>query len=124
MERCNNNPNSNYVAANEINYNTEIQSNLSGYNNAYILVTGDIAVTASLVIQVAFKIFFPFTKYITKIDGITIDDAEYSDLVIPMYNLIEYSSNYSETTGSLWFYSKDEATSFNADIANDNDKLF
>ena len=37
-----------------------------------------------------------------------------------MYNLIEYSSNYSETTGSLWFYSKDEATDFNADIVNDN----
>ena len=37
-----------------------------------------------------------------------------------MYNLIGYSSNYSETTGSLWFYSKDETTNFNADIANDN----
>ena len=37
-----------------------------------------------------------------------------------MYNLIEYSSNYSETTGSLWFYSKDEATNFNVDIANSN----
>ena len=37
-----------------------------------------------------------------------------------MYNLIEYSSNYSETTGSLWFYSKDEATDFNAVIGNDN----
>ena len=35
-----------------------------------------------------------------------------------MYNLIECSSNYSRTTGSLWFYSKDEATNFNADIAN------
>ena len=35
-----------------------------------------------------------------------------------MNNLIEYSSNYSETTGSLWFYSKDEATNLNADIAN------
>ena len=33
-----------------------------------------------------------------------------------MNNLIEYSSNYSETTGSLWFYSKDEATEFNNDI--------
>ena len=39
---------------------------------------------------------------------------------MPMNNLIEYSSNYSETTGSLWFYSKDEATNFNADIANDD----
>ena len=42
------------------------------------------------------------------------------DLFLPMYNLIEYSSNYSETTESLWFYSKNEATNFNADIANDN----
>ena len=71
-------------------------------------------------IQVAFKKYAPFTKCITKIDGTTIDDAEDLDLVMPMYNLIEYSSNYSETTGSLWFYSKDEATDFNADIVNDN----
>ena len=40
---------------------------------------------------------------------------------MPMYNLIEYSSNYSETTGCLWFYSKDEATNFNADIADTNE---
>ena len=37
-----------------------------------------------------------------------------------MYNLIECSSNYSGTTGSLRFYSKDKTTNFNADIANDN----
>ena len=41
---------------------------------------------------------------ITKIDGRTIDDAEDLDLVMLMYNLIEYSSNYSETTGGLWLY--------------------
>ena len=35
-----------------------------------------------------------------------------------MYNLIEYSSNYSERARSLWFYSKDEETNFDADIAN------
>ena len=39
---------------------------------------------------------------------------------MPMYELIEYSSNYSETTGRLWFYLKDEATNFNADIVNDD----
>ena len=39
---------------------------------------------------------------------------------MPVYNLIEYSSNYSETTASLWFYSKDESTNFNADIVNDD----
>ena len=39
--------------------------------------------------------------------------------------MIEYSSNYSETTGRLWFYSKDEAPNFNANIANiDNFKFF
>ena len=58
---------------------------------------------------------------ITKIDGTTIDDAEDLDLVILMYNVIEYSSNYSETTGSLWLYSKDEATNFNAEIENTDD---
>ena len=46
-------------------------------------------------------------------------------LVMPMYNLIQYSSNYFEITGSLWFYYKNEATNFNADIANNNNfKLF
>ena len=39
---------------------------------------------------------------------------------MPMYNLIEQSSNYSETTGSLWFYSKDEPNNFNLDVANTN----
>ena len=46
------------------------------------------------------------------------------DLVMPMYNLMEYSSNYSETTGSLRFCSKDEATNFNVDIAHNNLKSF
>ena len=44
---------------------------------------------------------------------------------MPMYNLIEYSSNHSETTRSLWFHSKDEATNFNNNIENtDNFKSF
>ena len=42
---------------------------------------------------------------------------------MPMYNLIEYIWNYSETTGSLWFYSKDEATDFNVDISNNNNNF-
>ena len=39
---------------------------------------------------------------------------------MPMYNLIECSSNYSKTIGILWVYSKDEATNINEDIVNDN----
>ena len=86
----------------------------------YILLTRDIAVIDGD--GVTFKKCAPFTKYITKIDGITTDDDEDLELVMPMYNLMEYSSNYSETTGSLWFYSKDNAINIaNADNANDDD---
>ena len=86
-----------------------------------ISVTGDTTTIGHQLTQVAFKNFAPFTKCVTNIDGAAIDDAEDLDLVMPMYNLIEYSLNYSETTGSLWFYSKDEATDYNNNIANTND---
>ena len=75
---------------------------------------------ATNAIQVAFKNCAPFTKLVTKIDVTTIDDAEDLDLVMVMYNLIECTSNCSETAGSLWFYSKDEATDFNINVGNTN----
>ena len=56
----------------------------------------------------------------TTIYGVIIDDAEELALIMPLYNPIEYNSNYSETTESLWFYSKDEATNFKAGITNPN----
>ena len=66
----------------------------------------------------------PFRKCITRIDEATIDEAENLQLVMPMHNLIEYSSNYSETTGSLWFYSKDEVANSNNNIAIINNLNF
>ena len=72
----------------------------------------------------AFKNCVSFINCITKIDGTTIDDAEDLDLVMSMKNLIEYSSNFSETIESLWFYSKNEETKFNATIANNSFKSF
>ena len=120
MEYCHDNVKSNYDAKYEITYNTEIsKSNLCHYNGAYILVRGDITVVAAPATKVAFKNCALFTKFITKTDETTIDYAEDLDLVMPIYNLIEYSSNYSETKESLCFHSKDEATNFNADVAND-----
>ena len=62
----------------------------------------------------------PFTKCITKIDETIIENVEDSESVMLMCNLIEHSSNCSETTGILWFSFKDGATSCNADIANNN----
>ena len=114
--------NANYDVRNETIYNTEVlKSNLCDYNDTYILVRGDIIVAAAPARQVSFKNCATVTKCITKIDGTTTDGTEGLDLVIPMYNLIEYSSNYTETTRSLWFYSNDEATDFNNNIANTDD---
>ena len=62
----------------------------------------------------------PFIKYVTKIEGTTMDDAGDLDLVMAIYNLLVYNSNDSKTKNSLWFYSKDEAANFNYDIANTN----
>ena len=79
-----------------------------------------ITLVAAPATQVAFKNCAPFTKCITKTDEATRDDSGDLDLVMPMYNLIECSSNYSETIGILWVYSKDETTNINEDIVNDN----
>ena len=63
-------------------------------------------------------------KVSQKIDKTTTDNAKDLDLVMPMYSVIEYSSNYSKTK-ILWFYSTDEATTFDAGIANiDEFKIF
>ena len=59
----------------------------------------------------AFKNNAPFISCVAKINNILIDSSEHLDIVMPMYNLIEYSKNYSKTTGSLWNYYRDEPNS-------------
>ena len=85
--------NANFNVRNGIIYNTEVlKSNLCDYNDAYILVRGNIVTTAhSNPTPVAFKSCEPFIKCITKIDGTTIGDAEDLDLAMQMHNLIECS---------------------------------
>ena len=58
--------------------------------------------------EVTFKNCAPFTKCISRINNTDIDNAPDIDIVMPMYNLIEYSDNYSKTSGSLWRYYKDD----------------
>ena len=60
---------------------------------------------------VIFKNCAPFTKCISRINNTDINNAQDIDIVMPMYNLIEYSNNYSKTSGSLWQYYKDEPNS-------------
>ena len=61
--------------------------------------------------KLIFKNNAPFINCISKINGINIDNAEDLDVVIPMYNLLEYSKNYRKATYSLWNYYRDEPNS-------------
>ena len=101
----NHNSNTNYGVGSEIIYNRVVlKPNLSDYNNASILLTGNIAIIGHQLTQVAFKNCAQFTKYITMIDGTSIDHAEDLDLVMLIYNLIEhsnYSSNYSRIVQTI-----------------------
>ena len=86
-----------------------IKSSLCDYSDAYILAIGDITATGSNDnTKVASKNCAPFTKFITHINDEHVDTFDNLDIVTPMYNLIEYSHNYSDTTGSLWQFKRDE----------------
>ena len=65
--------------------------------------------------DVTFKYCAPFIKCINRIRNTGIDNAKYIDIVMPIYNLIEYRENYSKTSGSLWQYYKDDP---NNNLAN------
>ena len=90
--------NTNYDAGNEIFCNTEVlKSNLCDNIDAYILARGDITNAGDNGVEIAFKNCSKFIKCIAKNDGTTTDDAEDLNLVMPMYNMLENSSNYSDT---------------------------
>ena len=92
-----------------------IKSSLCDYSDAYILVTGNITATGGDAnTRVAFKNCAPFTKCITHINDEHVDNADNLDIIMPMYNLIEYSDNYSDTSGSLWQIKRDERRVKNA----------
>ena len=70
-----------------------------------LLLKGDVAVTeprnAKRNKSIAFENNALFINFISKIKGVQIDNAEDLDVVIPMYNLLEYSKNYRKRAGSL-----------------------
>ena len=69
--------------------------------------------------KLVFKNNAPFINCILKINGVQIDNAEDLDIVIPVYNLLEYSKNYKKTTGSLCnYYRRDEPNSGVDDVIN------
>ena len=96
-----------------------LKSDLCDYADAYIFVKGTIKITGAGNNDgarqaderdkgVIFKNCTPFTKCISRIDGTDIDNAQDIDIITLMYISIEYSDNYSKTSGSLWQYYKDD----------------
>ena len=106
-----------YSPNKQIKFKTSIlRSSLCDYSNAYILVKGSILVNNTAGVgddanntgkKALFKNCAPFTDCISKINNTQVDNAKDIDIVMPMYNLIEYSDNYSKTSGSLWQYCKE-----------------
>ena len=116
-----------------------LRSDLCDFSDAYVVVKGKITVTKKAFTaddtdapnnteanvtatntannnafgkkKLVFKNNAPFINCISKINDVKIDNAEDLDVVMPMYNLLEYSKNYRKTTGSLWNYYRDEPSS-------------
>ena len=123
----------NYESRGTFNVNSRIKfkttmskSSLCDYSDAYISVKGTITIAGAgdnaAARQadernkgVVFKHFAPFTNCIGEISNTQVDNAKDIDIVMPMYNLIEYSDNYVKTSGSLWQYYRDEP---NDNLAN------
>ena len=130
-------PEGNYNVNKEIRIKTSmLRSDLCDFNDAYIVVKGNIIVDKKIFTandfeapnntaanatatnaannnafgekRVVFKNNAPFINCTSKINSVKIDNAEDLDVVMPMYNLLENSKNYRKTTGSLWNYYRDE----------------
>ena len=92
---------------------TMLKSSLSDYSDAYILVKRKITITGAgydaaarkvdkIDKGVACKGCAPFTNSISEINNIQIHNCKDIDIVMPLYNLLEYSDNYAKTSGTLW----------------------
>ena len=104
-----------------------LKPNLCDYAEAYILGDGTIrAVNAVNATRLVLKNSAPFTKCNLEINDEHVDTAENLDIVMPMYNLIEYSDNYQDSSATLYQYKRDEPPEANAvaDLtANNSDSL-
>ena len=119
MGRINDDSRATYPDADITFKTTMLKSDLCDYADAYIFVKEKITITGHEYDAAAreldernkgviFKNCAPCTKCIIRINNKDIDNAQDIDIVMPMYNLIEYSDNYSKTSGSLWQYYKED----------------
>ena len=104
-----------YKQGDTIKFETEtIKSSLFDYSDAFILVIVNITVNAQN--DVAFNNCAPFSTCKTVINDVFLDEANHNYIAMPMYNLIGYSGNYSDTAGSLLQFKRDEVSANNADL--------
>ena len=105
-----------------------IRSNLCNYSDAYIHVKATITVPNKPVAaasvnntnqKVIFKNCAPFNNCVSEINNTQVHDAQDIDIVMPMYDLIEYSDAYSKESGILWQYYSDKPAQDNNSSIND-----
>ena len=110
-----------------------LRSSLFDYSDVYALVSGAITVAALVVgrgnnnIQVVFKNCALFVNCITKLNNTQLVNSKGINVVMPKYNLIEFSGSYSKTSGGLWQYYRDEQALTDIatlDVFPDNSALF
>ena len=115
---------STYNTSKPIRFKTSIfRSDLCDYSDAYVWVKGKITVTdtsniANFDRRLTLKNNAPFISCISKINGELVENAEDLDIVMSMYNLLEYSENYEKTSGSLFNYYRNEPNEAEIDDAN------
>ena len=111
-----------------IKYDTRVlKPNLCDYSEAYILVDGTIrAAAANTNTRLALKNCAPFTKCNLEINDEHVDTTENLDITMPMYNLIEYSDNYQDSSATLYQYKRDEPPEDDAvaDLTANNSSSF
>ena len=103
-----------------VKFDTEIvRPFLCDYSDAYILVTGNIKVqNGNDATRVANKNCHPFARTTFKLNNEQVDTADNLDLTINLYNMLEYSDNYADTTGSLYQYKRPEPRDNNGNVVD------
>ena len=116
--------NGNYSQGDDVQFIVKLSTEivkpfLCDYSDAYILVTGNIKVqNGNDVTRVTIKNCHPFTRASFKLNNEQVDTADNLDLAMNLYNMIEYSDNCADTTGSLYQYKKPEPRDANGDVGN------
>ena len=115
---------STYNTSKPIRFKTSmLRSDLCDYSDAHVWVKGTITVTnpntnVNFDSRLTLKNNAPFISGISKINGELVENAEDLDIVMPMYDLLEYSKNYEKTSGSLFNYCRDEPKEHTLGVGN------